>query len=114
MPVAPRNRRALWHNRRNLSLQANYCFSVFYTYKSGFTIISKKIFFCHIGSTTILNVKENCSHLNIFIREHTQKKVTVSYWSQQNGLLRVTLPATVPSGQSWHSPFYLATKKIEG
>lgn len=48
------------------------------------------------------------------MRKHTQKKVTVSYWSQQNGLLRVTLPATVPPGQSWHSPFYLATKKIEG
>ena len=45
------------------------------------------------------------------MRKHTQKKVTVSYWSQQNGLLRVTLPATVPPGQS---PFYLATKKIEG
>lgn len=45
------------------------------------------------------------------MREHTQKKVTVSHWSQQNGLLRVALPATVPSVQSWHSPFYLATKK---
>ena len=33
----------------------------------------KKNFFCHIGSTLILNVKDNYSHLNIFVREHTQK-----------------------------------------
>jgi hypothetical protein len=93
-------------------LQANWCFSVFYTHKPGFTIISKKNFFCHIGSTTILNVKENCSHLNIFMRKHTQKKVTVSYWSQQNGLLRVTLPATVPPGQSWHTHSTWPQKKL--
>jgi hypothetical protein len=33
----------------------------------------QKNFFLHIGSTTILNVKDNCSHLNIFMR-NTRKK----------------------------------------
>ena len=46
------------------------------------------------------------------MRKHTQKKVTVSYWSQQNGLLRVTLPATVPSGQSWHTHSTWPQKKL--